>query len=94
MSVRSIPTITEPTVTDEWLVDALRCRINAMRSEAEILRLVTQQHDLPDDVVGACSEMVSSLHRMDSQLSRLEERVYAFHGDAAVRNAQSIAHAR
>ncbi len=68
-----------PVFAGEWLIDALRSRIDEIKSEAETLQVVTQQHNLSADVVRACSEMVSSIHRMESRLSQLEDCVGAYH---------------
>ncbi len=73
-----------PVFTGEWIIEALRGRLDEIKSEAEALHTVTQQNNLSADVVYACSEMVSSISRMENRLSQLESCVNAYHFHAPV----------
>jgi hypothetical protein len=77
-----------PVFTGEWLIDALRCRIDEIKSEAEALETVTRQHNLSNEVVSACTEMVSSIHRMESRLTQLEDCVSAYHFHAPAHRSE------
>jgi hypothetical protein len=64
-----------PLFTGEWIIQALRNRLNEIKGEAEALYTVTEQHRLPGDIECICHEMLSGIHRLDLNLSQLEASV-------------------
>lgn len=70
-----------PLFTGEWILQALRNRLNEIKGEAEALHIVTEQHRLSGDVEFICQEMLSGIQRLDLNLSKLEASMneYAAH---------------
>jgi hypothetical protein len=67
-----------PLVTGEWIIDAMRQRLNEIKSEAAALQTVTEQHALSADIEYTCREMLSGIQRLDKNLSQLEASVSQF----------------
>jgi hypothetical protein len=72
-----------PLFTGEWIIQALRKRINEIKGEAEALHIVTEQHRLSGDVEFICHEMLSGIQRLDLNLCQLEASIeeYRSHSD-------------
>lgn len=64
-----------PLFTGEWIIQALRKRLEEIKGEAEALHIVTEQHALSGDIEYICHEMLSGIHRLDRNLSQLEASV-------------------
>jgi hypothetical protein len=64
-----------PLFTGEWIIQALRNRLDEIKGEAEALHTVTEQHHLSNDVDFICQEMLSSIQRLDLNLCQLEASV-------------------
>jgi hypothetical protein len=64
-----------PLFAGEWIIQALRNRLNEIKGEAEALHTVTEQNHLSGDIEYICHEMLSGIQRLDLNLSRLEASV-------------------
>jgi hypothetical protein len=67
-----------PLFTGEWIIQALRSRLNEIQGEAEALHTVTEQHRLSGDVEYICHEMLTGIQRLDQNLSQLEASMSAY----------------
>jgi uncharacterized protein (UPF0147 family) len=67
-----------PLVSGEWIIVALRSRLDEIKEEAEALQTVTEQHRLPENVQKVCQEMLLGIDHLNNNLSQLETSLDAY----------------
>jgi uncharacterized protein (UPF0147 family) len=61
-----------PLASGEWILAAMRDRLDEIKENAKTLQTVSEQHRLPEEVRQVCQEMLTGIYYLDSNLSQLE----------------------
>lgn len=74
-----MPSNSIPLITGEWILGAMRQRLDEIKREAAVLQTVTEQHGLSAEVQHTCREVLSGIQCLDDSLTQLEtsaEQIY------------------